>query len=208
MRSGCSSSCSFPSPGLRRGARPRLTRARPGHANPQPRRADDLRIGAMAPRILGLHHVTATVDEAQADLDFCLDLLGLRLVKKTVNFDNHNVYHFYYGDRASARRARSGRRFPTRVTACASARRVRARSSRPRSRCRSDRSSSGAIGCADRACRHRRSSRRTSASRRSRFNDPSGLRFELIATDRDDSRAVDRRGRNRVPRSAACTASR
>jgi glyoxalase family protein len=49
--------------------------------------------------ILGLHHVTATVDDAQDDLDFCLDGLGLRLVKKTVNFDNHHVYHFYYGDR-------------------------------------------------------------------------------------------------------------
>jgi glyoxalase family protein len=48
--------------------------------------------------ILGLHHVTATVDDAQSDLDFCLDLLGLRLVKKTVNFDNHDVYHFYYGN--------------------------------------------------------------------------------------------------------------
>lgn len=48
--------------------------------------------------ILGLHHVTATVDEAQPDLDFCLGGLGLRLVKKTVNFDNHHVYHFYYGD--------------------------------------------------------------------------------------------------------------
>jgi len=49
--------------------------------------------------ILGLHHVTATVDDAQDDLDFCLGGLGLRLVKKTVNFDNHHVYHFYYGDR-------------------------------------------------------------------------------------------------------------
>ncbi len=48
--------------------------------------------------ILGLHHVTATVDDAQADLDFSVDVLGLRLVKKTVNFDNHGVYHFYYGD--------------------------------------------------------------------------------------------------------------
>jgi len=48
--------------------------------------------------ILGLHHVTATVDDAQDDLDFCLSGLGLRLVKKTVNFDNHHVYHFYYGD--------------------------------------------------------------------------------------------------------------
>jgi glyoxalase family protein len=48
--------------------------------------------------IRSLHHVTATVDDAQKDLDFCVDVLGLRLVKKTVNFDNHNVYHFYYGD--------------------------------------------------------------------------------------------------------------
>ena len=54
----------------------------------------------MPPRILSLHHVTATVDEAQADLDFCIELLGMRLVKKTVNFDNHNVYHFYYGNEA------------------------------------------------------------------------------------------------------------
>lgn len=52
----------------------------------------------MTPRILGLHHVTATVDEAQADLDLCIGTLGLRLVKRTVNFDNHHVYHFYYGD--------------------------------------------------------------------------------------------------------------
>ncbi len=48
--------------------------------------------------ILSLHHVTATVDDAQDDLDFCLGVLALRLVKKTVNFDNHSVYHFYYGD--------------------------------------------------------------------------------------------------------------
>ena len=48
--------------------------------------------------IQSLHHVTATVGEARADLDFYREVLGLRLVKKTVNFDNHNVYHFYYGD--------------------------------------------------------------------------------------------------------------
>ena len=48
--------------------------------------------------IQGLHHVTATVGEARADLGFYRELLGLRLVKKTVNFANHNVYHFYYGD--------------------------------------------------------------------------------------------------------------
>ncbi|MEO8481046.1 MAG: ring-cleaving dioxygenase [Acidobacteriota bacterium] len=54
----------------------------------------------MAIHILGLHHVTATVDQAQADLDFFAGDLGMRLVKKTVNFDNRHVYHFYYGDTA------------------------------------------------------------------------------------------------------------
>jgi len=49
--------------------------------------------------IVSLHHVTATVDAAQPDLVFCAKLLGLRLVKRTVNFDNTGVYHFYYGDR-------------------------------------------------------------------------------------------------------------
>jgi glyoxalase family protein len=48
--------------------------------------------------ILSLHHVTATVAEASPDVDFYTRILGLRLVKKTVNFDNHGVYHFYYGD--------------------------------------------------------------------------------------------------------------
>lgn len=52
----------------------------------------------MPPPLIGLHHVTATVDLAQPDLDFCVGLLGLRLVKQTVNFDNHRVFHFYYGD--------------------------------------------------------------------------------------------------------------
>ena len=50
--------------------------------------------------IRGLHHVTATVSDAQADLDFYVGLLGQRLVKKTVNFDNPGVYHFYYGNEA------------------------------------------------------------------------------------------------------------
>jgi glyoxalase family protein len=48
--------------------------------------------------IRSLHHVTATVADAQEDVDFYAGAIGMRLVKKTVNFDNHNVYHFYYGD--------------------------------------------------------------------------------------------------------------
>jgi glyoxalase family protein len=56
----------------------------------------------MTASILGLHHVTATVADAQDDLDFCLGALGLRLLKKTVNFDNASVYHFYYGSETGA----------------------------------------------------------------------------------------------------------
>lgn len=48
--------------------------------------------------IKGLHHVTATVDDAQEDYNFYVKLLGQRLIKETVNFDNERVYHFYYGN--------------------------------------------------------------------------------------------------------------
>lgn len=48
--------------------------------------------------IKGIHHVTATVNEAQEDYDFYTKILALRLVKETVNFDNEKVYHFYYGN--------------------------------------------------------------------------------------------------------------
>ncbi len=52
--------------------------------------------------ILCLHHVTATVAEAVSDLRWYRDLLGLRLVKRTVNFDNPAVHHFYYGNRTGS----------------------------------------------------------------------------------------------------------
>jgi len=49
--------------------------------------------------VKGLHHVTATVNDAQEDYDFFTRTLGLRLVKETVNFDNEKVYHFYYANK-------------------------------------------------------------------------------------------------------------
>src|SRR5678810_373072 len=49
--------------------------------------------------IKGLHHITATVNDAQEDYDFFTRALGLRLVKETVNFDNEKVYHFYYANK-------------------------------------------------------------------------------------------------------------
>lgn len=48
--------------------------------------------------ITGIHHVTALADDPQKNLDFYTGILGLRLVKKTVNFDAPDIYHFYYGD--------------------------------------------------------------------------------------------------------------
>ena len=48
----------------------------------------------------GLHHITAITGDAPRNVDFYARLLGLRLVKKTVNFDAPDVYHLYYGDEA------------------------------------------------------------------------------------------------------------
>jgi len=48
--------------------------------------------------IAGLHHVTAIAGDPQVNLDFYTRVLGLRLVKITVNFDDPQTYHFYYGD--------------------------------------------------------------------------------------------------------------
>jgi len=52
----------------------------------------------MEPRILGLHHVTAIAGNAQRNYDFYTRVLGLRFLKKTVNFDDPGTYHFYFGD--------------------------------------------------------------------------------------------------------------
>ena len=52
--------------------------------------------------IPGLHHVTAIATDPQANADFYVSLLGLRLVKRTVNFDDPTTYHLYYGDEVGA----------------------------------------------------------------------------------------------------------
>ncbi|WP_292010657.1 ring-cleaving dioxygenase [Chryseobacterium sp.] len=52
----------------------------------------------MENRILGLHHITAIADNAKRNLDFYTQVLGVRLVKKTVNFDDPGTYHFYFGN--------------------------------------------------------------------------------------------------------------
>jgi len=52
----------------------------------------------MKDNILGIHHITAIAGNAQRNLDFYTRVLGLRMVKKTVNFDDPGTYHFYYGN--------------------------------------------------------------------------------------------------------------
>lgn len=46
----------------------------------------------------GIHHITAMVNDAQRNIDFYAGVLGLRLVKKTINFDRPEVYHLYFGN--------------------------------------------------------------------------------------------------------------
>jgi glyoxalase family protein len=133
--------------------------------------------------ILSLHHVTATVADAQEDLDFCLGALGLRLVKRTVNFDNHHVHHFYYCTECGApgtiwttfpykdRGVKMGTKGPGQVTATSFS--VPA-GSLPfwRTRLREH-----GIDAIDQPPRF--------GEEVVRFSDRSGLAFELIATARD-----------------------
>ena len=52
----------------------------------------------MSGELSGIHHITAIAGDPQRNLDFYTGLLGLRLVKLTVNFDDPESYHLYYGD--------------------------------------------------------------------------------------------------------------
>jgi len=54
----------------------------------------------MENKVLGLHHITAIANNAKRNHHFYTKVLGLRMVKKTVNFDDPGTYHFYYGDEA------------------------------------------------------------------------------------------------------------
>ena len=49
-------------------------------------------------QLLGIHHITAITADAPSNLSFYSGLLGLRFIKKTVNFDDPTAYHLYYGD--------------------------------------------------------------------------------------------------------------
>ncbi|MFV5699761.1 ring-cleaving dioxygenase [Flavobacterium sp. ZT3R17] len=52
----------------------------------------------MENKILGIHHITAIAGDAKGNFNFYSKILGLRFIKKTVNFDDPGTYHFYFGD--------------------------------------------------------------------------------------------------------------
>ena len=52
--------------------------------------------------LYGIHHITAITADAQRNVDFYVRVLGLRMVKKTVNFDAPDSYHLYFGDERGA----------------------------------------------------------------------------------------------------------
>lgn len=54
----------------------------------------------MTNRTAGIHHITAFARNPQENVDFYSGVLGLRLIKKTINFDNPHTYHLYFGDHA------------------------------------------------------------------------------------------------------------
>lgn len=56
----------------------------------------------MSHPVTGIHHVTAIASDPQRNIDFYAGLLGLRLVKRTVNFDDPSAYHLYYGDESGS----------------------------------------------------------------------------------------------------------
>lgn len=52
----------------------------------------------MENKVLGIHHITAIAGNAKRNFNFYTQVLGLRFIKKTVNFDDPGTYHFYFGD--------------------------------------------------------------------------------------------------------------
>ncbi len=145
-------------------------------------------------KLEGIHHITAITADAPANVEFYAGVLGLRLVKKTVNQDDPTVYHLFYADER-------GTPAPTSRSSSIRARRAgaRARDGAPDRRCgrRSRRRSTSGRRLAERgvdAARNRRSCSTT----------PKGSTLELRSSTTPDD-AADRQpprdpGRARAPR--------
>ena len=147
----------------------------------------------------GIHHITAITGDAPANVEFYVGVLGLRMVKKTVNQDDPTVYHLFYADDAGspgadltffeypgARPGRAGAGMVHRIVWRVARRR---------------RSTSGSGGSPTRGI----DSGRTEDGAL-RFADPEGLEHELVVSD-VARRAADRRRARTSRASTRCRAS-
>ena len=164
----------------------------------------------MLNQIQGLHHVTSMASDARANNAFFTDTLGLRRVKKTVNFDAPEVYHLYYGDETGTPGSVMTY-FPFPNIGAPQQGRGRGRA-RPSSRCRRARCRSGASGSRRRASSGIAEDESFGAKRLS-FTGPDGDELALVETD--DARAPwtrrrrgGGRGHPRLPRRVAAPARR
>jgi catechol 2,3-dioxygenase-like lactoylglutathione lyase family enzyme len=132
----------------------------------------------MKPTLPGIHHVTAITADAQANVDFYCGVLGQRLVKLTVNFDDPGSYHLYYGDE----RGRPG----TIMTFFAWPGARRGRVGPPQLTATSYAAPAGSLGFWESRLKDHRVPTEASASRFGEqvlgFTDPDGMRLEIVAT--------------------------
>ena len=132
----------------------------------------------------GLHHVTAIAGDPQRNVDFYLTGLGLRLVKKTVNFDDPGTYHLYYGD-ASGKPGTLMTFFPWRGVnqgVVGAGQSTQTAFSVPAGSLGWWSNHLGSLGFSPRITSH------SSSEERLLVLDPDGLQIELVATNEDDPR--------------------
>ena len=130
-------------------------------------------------KLEGIHHITAITGDAPGNVDFYARVLGLRLVKKTVNQDDPTVYHLFYADERGSAGAATSPSSSTRARAAAAPARgwctASSGASPPRRRSTSGRSGWRGEGVA---------TERADGSLR--FSDPEGLDLELVVYDGAD----------------------
>jgi glyoxalase family protein len=128
----------------------------------------------------GIHHITCITADAPGNVDFYARVLGLRLVKKTVNFDAPDVYHLYYGDeRGAPGSILTFFEFPDAAPGRAGAGMI----NRLRWRVASE---SALEFWAERLAREGVELESGAGERELRFRDPEGLGLELAVVDTDD----------------------
>ncbi len=131
-------------------------------------------------RLDGIHHITCITADAPGNVDFYARVLGLRLVKKTVNFDAPDIYHLYYGDeRGAPGSILTFFEFPGAAPGRAGAGMIH--------RLRWRVGSEAALGFwAERLAREGVEVDPTTDARTLSFRDPEGLGLELSVVDTDD----------------------